>query len=187
MPEPAAGDQAPQIAVFGSSQVEPSDALYSSGVLCGRLLAEAGYRVATGGYQDMMAAVSRGAAEAGGVVIAVTAPELFPHRSGANQWATIEVPRATLARRIGALVDESAATIALPGSLGTLTELVVAWNDAYVEQMGSRPAKPVIAVGAAWAQLVSGIGAAVNGMPELVTCVPTVEEAVSVVIAQLDG
>jgi len=187
LPKPAKGVAAPQVAVFGSSQVQPADAQYESGVLCGRLLAAAGYRVATGGYQGMMAAVSRGAAEAGGIVVAVTAPELFPHRSGANQWATVEVSRSTLTRRIGELVDESAATIALPGSLGTLTELIVAWNDAYVENMGSRPAKPVVAVGEVWAELVNSIGAAVNGMPELVTCVQTVEEAVSVVISRLDG
>jgi uncharacterized protein (TIGR00725 family) len=154
---------------------------------CGRLLAEAGYRVATGGYAGMMAAVSRGAAEAGGEVLAVTAPELFPHRSGANEWATAEIPRDTLARRIGELIDESVATIALPGSIGTLTELLVAWNDAYVEAMGSRPPKPVVAVGADWADLIGQIGEAVNGMPELVTCVATVDEAVSDVVAKLGG
>lgn len=154
---------------------------------CGRLLAEAGYRVATGGYEGMMAAVSRGAAEAGGVVVAVTAPKLFPQRSGANSWATIEIPRDTLARRIVELVDESAATIALPGSIGTLTELMVAWNDAYVERMGSRRTKPVVAVGEGWSELVRHIGDAVAGLPELVTCVATVDEAVSVVISEIGG
>ena len=164
MPDTGASQPAPLVAVFGSSRVHPEDPAYESGRRCGRLLAEAGYRVATGGYGGMMAAVSQGAAEAGGVVIAVTAPELFPHRAGANEWATIEKPRTTLAQRIGELVDESTATIALPGSLGTLTELIVAWNDAYVAAMGSSPSKPVIAVGEAWADLVTRIGAAVDGM-----------------------
>lgn len=132
-----------------------------------------------------MAAVSQGAAEAGAEVIAVTAPELFPQRPGANRWATIEIPRTTLARRIGELIDESAATIALPGSLGTLTELMVAWNDAYVETMGRRKIKPTVTVGEGWSELVGHIGAAVNGMPHLVTCVATVDEAVSFVLAEL--
>jgi uncharacterized protein (TIGR00725 family) len=152
---------------------------------CGRLLAAAGYRVATGGYGGMMAAVSRGAAEAGAEVIAVTAPKLFPHRPGANRWATTEVPHNTLAHRIGELVDASAATIALPGSLGTLTELMVAWNDAYVATMGRRKTKPIVAVGEGWSELVGHIGAAVNGMPHLVRCVATVDEAVAVVSAEL--
>jgi len=148
---------------------------------CGRLLAEAGYYVATGGYGGIMEAVSRGAAEAGGTVIAVTAPALFPDRAGANKWATLELPQPTLSLRIGELIDQSVATIALPGSIGTLTELIVAWNDAYLAVIGGRRPKPVVVVGKQWNDIVDSIGETVGGNPELVTRVTDVAAAVAAV------
>ncbi|MEJ5198439.1 MAG: DNA-binding protein, partial [Anaerolineae bacterium] len=60
------------IAVFGSSRREEESALYREAYELGRVLAGAGYAVLTGGYNGSMAAVSRGAAEAGGRVIGVT-------------------------------------------------------------------------------------------------------------------
>ncbi|MBS1195807.1 MAG: family Rossman fold protein, partial [Actinobacteria bacterium] len=53
---------APVIAVFGSSAGRPGDPGYEAARTCGRLLAEAGYAVATGGYAGTMEACSRGAA-----------------------------------------------------------------------------------------------------------------------------
>lgn len=170
------------VAVFGSSQTQPHEPDYTAAVRCGRLLAESGFRVATGGYGGLMEAVSRGAADAGGTVIAVTAPELFPNRVGANQWAHIERPQPTLPRRIGQLLDSSIATIALPGSIGTLTELIVAWNASFIESLTQRRPRPVIAVGAQWSSLVAHIAAEVQGSVELVTRVDDVDAAVAAVI-----
>lgn len=171
------------VAVFGSSQARPDDPDYRSAVRCGRLLAESGFQVATGGYGGLMEAVSRGAADAGGTVIAVTAPELFPQREGANRWVHIERPQPTLALRIGTLLDDSVATIALPGSIGTLTELIVAWNASFIDAMTDRRPRPVIAVGARWGDLVSQIATAVSSPAELVTKVDDVDAAVAAVIA----
>jgi len=128
--------------------------------------------------------VSRGAATAGGTVIAATAPDLFPGRSGANEWAHIEWPQPTLSRRIGQLLDISVASIALPGSIGTLTELIVAWNGSFIETLSQRPPRPVIAVGEQWANLIAHIAAEVDSVVELVTRVDSVDDAVAAVIAQ---
>ena len=49
------------VTVFGSSLGEPGDTDYDTAVELGRLLAEAGYAVATGGYDGSMEAVSIGA------------------------------------------------------------------------------------------------------------------------------
>ena len=171
------------VAVFGSSQTRPHEPDYTAAVRCGRLLAESGFRVATGGYGGLMEAVSRGAAVAGGTVIAVTAPELFPNRVGANPWAHIEKPQPTLPRRIGQLLDTSVATIALPGSIGTLTELIVAWNASFIDSLTQRRPRPVIAVGAQWSNLVTHIAAEVQSSVELVTRVDDVDAAVAAVIA----
>jgi len=175
-PDPQA---APVIAVFGSSAGRPGDPGYDAAVTCGRLLAEAGYAVATGGYAGTMEACSRGAAEAGARVIGVTAPPAFPGRAGANPWVGEEVPAATITERIHRIMEMSAACITLDGSIGTLTELLVAWNLAFIDRLGGRPARPVIAVGPSWAALVPQLAAAVETDASLVTLTPDVAAAVA--------
>jgi predicted Rossmann-fold nucleotide-binding protein len=73
--------------------------------------------------------------------------------------------------------------IVLDGSIGTLTELVMAWNVAYVDRLGGRPARPVVAVGARWTDTVPRLSAQVATDGDLVACVPTVDEAVDLIRA----
>ena len=132
------------VAVFGASRTEPGDDEYEEALRCGRGLAEAGFTVLTGGYSGTMEAASRGAAEAGGHVIGVTAPEVFSSRSAANGYVAEEIAAPTLTSRIDTMMDLASASIALGGSIGTLTELLIAWNVAFVARFssgrGRRPA-----------------------------------------------
>ena len=175
----------PQIAVFGASATPPDHPDYRAGLRLGRLLAEGGFAVATGGYSGLMEAVSRGAAEAGGHVVGITAPGLFPSRPGANEWVAEERPAATLTDRIGDMLATSAASIALQGSIGTMTELLVAWNDAFITALDGSEPGPVVAVGEAWAEFVSAIGERLATDASLVTCVDDVESAAAEVAARL--
>jgi predicted Rossmann-fold nucleotide-binding protein len=134
-----------------------------------------------------MEAVSAGAAEAGGRVIGVTAPGVFPHRSGANRHVTEERPASTITDRIQDLLTISDAVIALPGSLGTLTELVLAWNIAFVAPLSGELARPIVAVGPMWSELVPFLSERLATKGDLVRCVSTVDEAVAVVLAHLDS
>jgi uncharacterized protein (TIGR00725 family) len=61
-----------KISVFGGSQPEEGSLAYQEAYQLGKLLAEAGHIVLTGGYIGTMEAVSRGASEADGHVIGVT-------------------------------------------------------------------------------------------------------------------
>lgn len=167
------------VAVFGSSQARPGDSEYEDGVRCGRLLAEAGCDVATGGYGGLMEAVSKGAAEAGGRAIGVTAPTVFPGRSGANQWVHTEVPADDLVDRIAMLIEEADAFIALPGSIGTLAELVVAWNLAFVAPLADRRFGPIATVGTIWAELVPLLNTKLESDRSAIATYTTVEEAVA--------
>jgi len=178
---PPLGDPAgaPAIAVFGSSAGRPGEAAYEAARECGRLLAEAGYAVATGGYGGAMEGCSRGAAEAGGRVVGVTAPAAFPGRPGANRWVQVEIPAPTLTERIHLMLNGSAACIALDGSIGTLTELLMAWNLAFVAGLSGAPARPVVAVGPTWAAVVAYLTAAIGSDPAAVTLVPDVVAAVA--------
>jgi uncharacterized protein (TIGR00730 family) len=171
------------VAVFGASSPVSGDPVYDDGVRCGRLLAEAGFAVATGGYAGLMEAVSLGAAEAGGRVIGVTVPDVFPGRSGGNVHLTEETRTASLLERIHEMVDLSIASIALPGSLGTATELLVAWNLAFVARFAKAAPKPVVAVGHQWQRLVPLLTKELGTDGTLVTVVDTVDEAVQVVSA----
>jgi uncharacterized protein (TIGR00725 family) len=146
------------------------------------LLADAGFAVMTGGYGGVMEAVSRGARDRGGIVFGVTAPGVFPDRSGANEFVSHERPAVHLLDRIHDMTDLSAASIALPGSLGTLTEVVAAWNLAFVARFSGTSPKPLVTVGDRWASLVDHLATTLEADRSLVSTLPTVEEAVKLVI-----
>jgi len=166
------------VSVFGSSQSKPGDLDYENAVALGHLLAQRGYAVINGGYGGLMEAVSAGAAESGGEVIGVTAPSVFPGRSRANEFLTAERPAPNLVSRIGTMLEMSDAAIALPGSLGTLTELIVTWNLNFVAQFSGAAPIPLITVGSQWSDLVPLLTDQVSTDGDLVTCVDSIEEAV---------
>jgi uncharacterized protein (TIGR00725 family) len=174
-----AATAAPVVAVFGSSIGRPGEPPYEAARACGRLLAEAGYAVATGGYAGVMEACSRGAADADGTVIGVTAPAAFPGRPVANRWVQVEIPAGTLTERIHLMLTGSTACIALDGSIGTLTELVMAWNLAFVASLSGAPVCPVIAVGPGWTEVVGYLARATGSDPSFVTLVPDAAAAVA--------
>lgn len=115
----------------------------------GRLLAEAGFTVATGGYGGVMEAASRGAAEAGGHVVGVTCGLLENWREGlaANRWVKEEVKFASLRERLHHLVEFCDAAVALGGGIGTLSEVALAWS---LIQTGEIRPKPLVVVGPLW-------------------------------------
>jgi len=143
----------PVISVFGSSRTVPDSPEWAQAEAWGRRLARAGFAVASGGYGGSMEAVSRGARAAGGLVIGVTAPGLFKTRSGANDQVQLELPAPTLTGRIERMLEMSRAVLALPGGLGTLTEIMVAWNLAYIQRLQGQEPLPV-GVDAAWMPLL---------------------------------
>ena len=169
------------IAVFGGSAPAPGEQDYEDGVLAGKLLAEAGFGVVTGGYGGLMEAVSSGARTAGGRVVGVTAPTLFPDRSSPNQHLTEERTAGGLLERIGELTELSAASITLPGSIGTLTELTAAWNLAFVSRYSGTVPKPIVTVGERWRRVVRDLTEILDTDGSLVTCTETVPAAVATV------
>jgi len=136
------------ISVFGSSAPRPGDETYEVARTVGRLLAEAGFAVATGGYAGTMEAVSRGAAEAGGHVIGVGAQRIEQFRPGGlNDWVLEEVQYETLQERVLHLVRHNDGMIVLPGGIGTLSELALAWSFL---QVGEIDARPLVLLGEIW-------------------------------------
>lgn len=140
------------ITVFGGSHPKAGDIAYDEAYQLGKLLAEAGHTVLTGGYIGTMEAVSRGANEAGGHVVGVTSADIEAWRGiRANAWVQEERRFATLQERLNELVLACDAAIALPGGPGTLTEIALTWNLMIVSSI---PSKPLILIGAGWKSLM---------------------------------
>ena len=128
------------ISVFGSARPQPGSPAYEQARTVGRLLAEAGFAVATGGYSGVMSAVSQGAAAAGGHVIGVTCAQIEQFRPlGANQWITEEIKYQTLQDRVLHLVKHNDGVISMPGGIGTLSEMALAWSFVQVGEISPRP------------------------------------------------
>lgn len=177
----------PVISVFGAAATQPDDPEYLEGMVVGRGLAEAGFVVATGGYGGTMEAVSRGAAEASGRVIGFSAPSVFPGRLSVNEYVTDEIRSDSIAERIGRLVDKASGFITLHGSIGTLAELMVAWNYAYVAPFSDRPPRPIVTVGDQWKRLVDQLTRDLQTAPAYIECVDTGQEAVEAIVRAIPG
>ena len=137
-----------RVSVFGGAQPKEGEAAYSEALELGRLLAERGHIVLTGGYIGTMEAVSRGAKEAGGHVIGVTCEDIEEWRKvKANAWVMEEIRKKTLVERLHTLIHESDAAFALPGGAGTLAEVSLMWNLMIVESLHRRP---LILIGRGW-------------------------------------
>jgi uncharacterized protein (TIGR00725 family) len=117
------------------------------------MLAEAGYIVATGGYIGTMEAASRGALEAGGHVIGVTCDQLEEFRPLApNSWVIQVIRYRTLRERLVHLVTENEGMIVLPGGIGTLSEMALAWS---LLQVGEISPRPLVLLGSLWRETMT--------------------------------
>jgi uncharacterized protein (TIGR00725 family) len=104
-----------QVAVIGSGAEHEERAEQ-----VGRLLAERGCAVVTGGLGEVMAAAMRGAKAAGGTTIGIVPGE---RRAQANPWCDHVVVTAIGHGRNLAVVASGDAVIAVGGSWGTLAEI----------------------------------------------------------------
>ena len=136
------------VSIFGGSSPRPGSSNYEEAQRLGGLLAEAGYTIMTGGYSGTMEAASRGAAEAGGHVIGVTVG-LFERTMGnrANPYVTEVIHYETLRERLFHLVERADANVALPGGIGTLSEVALTWS---LLQVGEIAPRPFVLLGEYW-------------------------------------
>jgi len=132
------------VTVFGSSRPREGDADYVEARALGRELAMRGFVVCTGGYGGVMEAASRGAKEAGGRTLGVTA-EFF--RARPNAWVDEEVRVATWQDRLFELVRRGAGYVACNGGTGTLVEFAVVWE---MLNKGVMASKPFVVLGDFW-------------------------------------
>jgi uncharacterized protein (TIGR00730 family) len=137
-----------EVGVLGSARLTEPDGRWTQAYTLGGLLADAGYAVVSGGYGGLMAAVSRGAHERGGYVIGLS----MLHWTGIepNRWNADLRWSSTYGERLNHIL-RCDAVIALPGGVGTLSEMAVAWSASQTEGR----ALPIILLGDCWPPLVA--------------------------------
>ncbi len=139
-----------EIGVMGSARLTEDDERWTLAYKLGELFAGAGYVVVTGGYGGLMAAVSRGAHERGGNVIGLP----MRHWSGIapNQWNAVLRWSTDYGTRINHII-RCDAVVALPGGIGTLAELMMAWSASQTEGRSL----PLVLLGDCWPPLIASI------------------------------
>lgn len=109
------------VSIFGSARTKPEDPYYKAAVETGRLLAEAGFEVITGGGPGIMEAGNKGAFEAGKVSIGCNIE--LPFEQTANPYQTKSLTFKYFFVRKTMFIKYSNAFINFPGGFGTMDEL----------------------------------------------------------------
>ncbi|MBI3484060.1 MAG: LOG family protein [Acidobacteria bacterium] len=137
--------------VFGSSRPSDGEADYAEARELGWALAAKGFTVCSGGYGGVMEAVSRGAKDAGGSTLGITAK--FFGRDP-NRWVDKVIQVNTWQERLFALIEEGNCYVICKGGTGTLVELSVVWE---MLNKGVMRRKPCVAIGEFWRPIVESI------------------------------
>jgi uncharacterized protein (TIGR00730 family) len=136
-----------EIGVMGSARLTESDDSWARAYQLGMLLARQGFVVVTGGYGGLMAAVSRGAHQVGGRVIGL--PMQHWTNVEPNQWNADLRWSSTYGMRLNHLLNCDG-VIALPGGVGTLSEMAIVWAASQTEGH----ALPLVLLGDCWPPLI---------------------------------
>jgi hypothetical protein len=136
------------VTIFGGSKCHEGDEEYEQALCAGRLLAEAGYTICTGGYLGVMEAASRGARERGGRVLGIVMNQF---KSEPNRFLTEKVATPHFYERLQRLISRSVGFIAFRGGMGTVTEVSLVWNKLQTKVIEPRP---LVLVGKCWPEVL---------------------------------
>jgi uncharacterized protein (TIGR00730 family) len=146
----ALAELGPAVAVFGSARTKPDSLEYTQGVEVGRLLAEAGYAVITGGGPGAMEAANQGAVKGGGTSVGLGIE--LPFEQGLNDFVDLGVNFRYFFARKTMFVKYAQGFIVLPGGFGTMDELFEALTLVQTRKVTSFP---IVLLGTAyWSGLV---------------------------------
>ena len=138
----ALAELGPAVTVFGSSRTSPQDPLYRDATEVGRLVAQRGAAIITGGGPGIMEAANRGATEAGGVSVGLGIE--LPFEESLNDWVNLGMNFRYFFVRKTMFVKYSQGAIIFPGGFGTLDE---AFELLTLVQTHKSPAVPVVLYG----------------------------------------
>ena len=176
-----------KVCIFGSYK-DLSQETKEEIVRLGKMLAQLGVTVMSGGFGGTMEDISRGAKSAGGKTVGVTCYVWDKDRyTKANAFIDDEIVADSLLERIEVMLKEADAFVVFPGGTGTLLEL-----SATLEHInkGLIEPKPIIVFGDFWKPVFSCLknepvfskktknARKISCCAELVTFVSTIDECV---------
>ncbi len=132
----------PAVSIFGSTRARPGDEVYQRAEQIGKLLAENGFAVITGGGPGVMEAANKGAFSARGKSIGLNIE--LPLEQKPNPYTNITLNFRYFFVRKVMFVKYAVAYIILPGGFGTMDELLE--SITLIQTKKIRPF-PVILVG----------------------------------------
>jgi uncharacterized protein (TIGR00730 family) len=111
----------PAISIFGSARIREGSEEYAQAREVGRLLAQAGFAVVTGGGPGAMEAANRGARDGGGLSVGFNIE--LPHEQHENPYLDIDLTFKHFYARKTMFVKAAEGFVIFPGGFGTLDEL----------------------------------------------------------------
>jgi uncharacterized protein (TIGR00730 family) len=132
----------PAVSVFGSARTPRTDTYYQQARTMGKMLAEAGFAVITGGGPGIMEAANRGAQDGDGASVGLNIN--LPMEQEANPYHEIRLDFRYFFARLVMFVKYARAFVCFPGGFGTLHEF---FNSMTLIQTGKADPFPVILVG----------------------------------------
>jgi uncharacterized protein (TIGR00730 family) len=132
----------PGISVFGSARSKPGQPYYQKAAEVGRLVAETGFSVVTGGGPGIMEAANRGAKEAGGESVGLNI--ILPFEQVANPFLTKVINFRYFFVRKVMFSKYAVGLIFFPGGYGTMDEF---YDTVTLIQTGKIHRLPVALVG----------------------------------------
>jgi len=111
----------PAVALFGSARVGEDHPAYAAARVTGRMFAERGWAIVTGGGPGVMEAANRGAKEGGGQSVGFNIE--LPHEQRSNDYLDIAYTFTHFYVRKVCFVKPSEGFVIFPGGFGTLDEL----------------------------------------------------------------
>jgi uncharacterized protein (TIGR00730 family) len=111
----------PAVSIFGSARARAGDRYYQAAEEVGRLLAQEGFAVVTGGGPGIMEAANKGALEAGGESVGCNIE--LPFEQGMNAYVKTAINFRYFFVRKTMFVKYAEAFVIFPGGFGTMDEL----------------------------------------------------------------
>jgi hypothetical protein len=129
----------PAVSVFGSARVHAGTPTYESARATGRIFAERGFAVVTGGGPGVMEAANRGCKEAGGLSVGFNI--VLPEEQGLNEYCDLGLTFDHFYARKVMFVKAAEGFVIFPGGFGTQDEL---WESLTLIQTGKIRNFPVV-------------------------------------------
>ena len=176
-----------RVTIFGSARIKPGTPIYEDVKKLAAELVGLGCDILTGGGPGLMQAANEGAhsVDAAGLNRSIGINVELPFEQKVNPFVSQAYGHRTFFSRLHHFMIASDAFVVVPGGIGTLLELAMAWQLLQVRKLYNTP---LILVGKMWGDLVEWgrgnmlvegselAGAADFSIPH---CVDSIEEAIA--------